>query len=50
LISPVLRDGADRINAGGGTNLVARIIATRHWPIRNLSEPICNSGAIALAD
>jgi hypothetical protein len=50
LINPVLRDCTQRISAGGSANLVAHIIATRHWPVGNVAKPICNSSAITLAD
>jgi len=45
-----LRNRTDCINAGGGANLVARIIATRHWSIGNIPESISNSGAITLSN
>ena len=48
--NPPLRNRTDCINAGGGANLVARIIATGHWPICNIPESISNSGPITLSN
>jgi hypothetical protein len=50
LIIQALRDRLDRINACGGTNLIASNIPARHRSIGNVTEPISDSGTIAIPD
>jgi hypothetical protein len=50
VVNPALHNGTKCVHTGGSANLVARIIATRHRSIGNVSQPISNCGAIALTD
>ena len=49
MIARPLRDRRDSINTRGGASLVANLITPRHRPICDVSKPVGNGGAIALA-
>jgi hypothetical protein len=45
-----LRDRLNRINACGGTNLIASNISTRHRTVGDVAQPVSDSSAIAIPD
>jgi hypothetical protein len=50
LIVQALRDRLNRINACGGTNLIASNISTRHRAVGDVAQLVSDSSAIAIPD